>query len=89
MARYLVEMQHAKEQCQNTMDYVADKGPELLEKVWWSCPSGEHNAWVFVAANDTNQAIDLVVPKEIKDSAKAHEISQLNQDAIREMHKAA
>lgn len=89
MARYLVEMPHTKEQCQNTMDTVADKGPDLLEKVWWSCPAGEHNAWVFVGADTAQRAVDLVAPEDVKDTAKAHDITQMTKDDIRQMHKAA
>lgn len=89
MAKFLVEMQHEKKECQQTMEVVSGQGPDLLDKVWWSCPSGEHNAWVFVAAATPEDAVNLVAPDNIKNKAKAHEISQLATEDIKEMHKAA
>lgn len=85
MPQYLIESPHSKEECLKALDAVSEKEPQLLEKSWFGCKSGEHVEWATVEAGSAEEAKSML-PDFLRDKARVVEVGQVTPEQIREYH---
>ena len=87
MTRYLIEAPHTKEECLRNLDQTLAKGPDILEKFYFGCHSGEHTAWAIVDAENRSDAEKLLSDVVIRRRARIVEVGKSTPQEIRAMHE--
>ncbi len=86
MSEYLVISPHTVEECMTAMDEVAGLGKDVLAKYDWGCMSGDHTAYIKVQAKNETEALK-VVPKSIRNKARAIKVVKFTPEQIEMAHK--
>ena len=83
MARFLIEVPHAKEllACAKVVQVFLNTGSHFLTHADWGCADGVHSAWFTVEA-DSKEEARLVVPPAFRGDAK---IVSLNKFTVEEI----
>jgi hypothetical protein len=87
MARYLVELPHTKEDCLEALDSVVAFSNSLMDRIDWGCGGDVHTGWLMIEAQDANAA-KMMVPTNIRDSAKAVPLNKFSAEQVRSFHAA-
>lgn len=85
MARYLVEETHTKEECLRSLDALAGKGPEVLDRFQFACESGDHRSFATIDAGSESE-VRRMIPSELS-NVKIVPLKKYNVDQIRSFHK--
>jgi hypothetical protein len=82
--KYMVQFKHNPEDCLNTLNRINDKDAKLLDKIEWSCISGDHTGYMVVNASSEQEAL-RGIPDYL--NAKAYKIAMFTPKKIEELHK--
>ena len=88
MARFLIKSHHTPEQCVASLDEVAEKNPELLNKFDWGCKAGDHTGYVTIEKNSESEARD-VLPSRLRDSSEVVKLNKFTMEDIKSFHEYA
>ena len=87
MARYLVELPHTKEDCLQALDSVVAFSNSLMDRIDWGCGGDVHTGWLMIEAQDANAA-KMMVPTNIRDTAKAVPLNKFSAEQVLSFHEA-
>ena len=87
MARYLVELPHTKEDCLQALDSVVAFSNSLMDRIDWGCGGDVHTGWLMIEAQDANAA-KMMVPTNIRDTAKAVSLNKFTTEQVLSSHEA-
>ncbi len=87
MAQYLVKLPHDDAECLKALDEIAEKGSELLPKVYWGCMAGDHTGYAIVDAKSESAAKQMIVDPTIRSNASVTEVKKLTTKEISSFHK--
>ena len=87
MARYLVELPHTKEDCLQALDSVVAFSNSLMDRIDWGCGGDVHTGWLLIEAQDANAA-KMMVPTNIRDTAKAVPLNKFSAEQVQSFHAA-
>lgn len=87
MAFFMVEIPHTIEECILRIEQMAVNSSDLLEKTEWGCLSGEHTSWTLMEA-ESEAIARTVLPEDMRDTARIHEVNRLTLDYMRSRHSA-
>jgi hypothetical protein len=85
-ATYLIETKHTQEECLAALDAINEKDKNLLTKLNWGCPEGNHTGYMMVEAKSENEAVEDL-PAELKEDMKVYKLVQVTPKQIEEYHK--
>ena len=85
MARFLIEVPHAREAvaCARVVETFLRTGSHFLTRADWGCMDGEHKAWIIVDV-DTKDEARGIVPADFRSQAK---IVQLNAFTLQQVEE--
>ncbi len=83
---YFLQGEHTPEQCLNALDKLADKAPQTLESMSFSCMSGEHKAYGFVEASSESDALGRI-PADLRGGTRAIKVDRFTPEQIRAFHQ--
>jgi len=84
MNSYLVESQHAPEDCRHVVDQFIIHGH--INNFDWGCVAGVHTAWAMIEAEDESQAL-LTVPVRLRSKARAVRLNKFTPQTVEEQHQ--
>ena len=87
MARYLVELPHTKEDCLEALDSVVAHSQSLMDRIDWGCGEDTHTGWLVIEAQDANAA-KMMVPSNIRDTARAVQLNKFTNEQVKSFHEA-
>ena len=87
MARYLVELPHTKEDCLEALDSVVAYSDSLMQRIDWGCGEDIHTGWLIIEAQDAHAA-KMMVPTNIRDTAKAIQLVKFTPEQVKSFHEA-
>jgi hypothetical protein len=82
---YVIESRHTEAECLNALDRIVAENPQLLDKCYMACMSGNHTGWATVEAEDETKARNML-PSNLRGSAKITEVSRFTPEQIRSFH---
>ncbi len=93
MPRFMVESSHEPEPssepgppvCLRALDAAVAQGSHYITNAWFGCESGIHKAWVFIDAEDNEEA-RRAVPAPARAMAVIVQVRQYTPDEIRNLH---
>ncbi len=74
MAQYLIKLPHTDTECLKALDEIAEKGSQLLPKVYWGCMAGDHTGYAIVDAKSESAAKEMVGSPTIRAKANVVEV---------------
>ena len=83
---YLIESKHTEAECLNALDKIVEETPQLLDKCYMACMSGNHTGWATVEAEDESKARNML-PTNLRGNARVTEVSKFTRDQIRSFHQ--
>ena len=84
MDRYLVETNHAREDCLHILDQFVAYGH--ITHFEWGCESGVCTGWAILEAENEEQAL-LSVPALLRNKSRAVKLSQFTPELIQHFHE--
>jgi hypothetical protein len=88
MSIYLVKTPHRMENCLQTLDSLAAKGQQTLEKFVFACNDGDHTGYAIVETDTRNEAFNLV-PDFLRSEAKVWQVDRFTPNLINLFHAKA
>jgi hypothetical protein len=85
MPLFEIESPHTKEEHAALLHELQPQ-KEVLNKVVWGCPSGNHTTWAVVEAQNENAARDFV-PKLVRSKAKVTQVEKFTAESIKDLLK--
>ena len=82
---YLIESKHTEAECLNVLD-ILEQNPQLLDRCYMACMSGNHTGWATVEADDESKARNML-PTDLRVNAKVTEVSKFTPEQIRSFHQ--
>lgn len=86
MAKYVIESPHTPEECLKALNEILEKGPEILDKFVWGCAHGEHKGWVYIEAENKDDAC-AIIPEFLQEKAKVTEVGKFTPEQIKSFHE--
>ena len=85
MARFLVHVPHAPEDCVKALDSVLGHSDALLSRFDWGCKDDEHVGWTVMEALDGATAL-MMLPSHIRDEARATRLTKFTVEEVKAFH---
>jgi len=90
MARYLLEVEHDKEEraCLKAVEVFLTSGSHFLTNADFGCEDGEHKAWIIADAENKDEARFLLPPafRRIAKIVKLSKFTLEQIDTLKQMH---
>ena len=83
---YLIESKHTEAECLNALDRIVEENPQLLDKCYMACATGNHTGWATVEAEDESKARNML-PTNLRGNAVIIEVSKFTPEQIRAFHQ--
>jgi len=87
MAKFMIEMPHNSDQCQEVLGEMATEVAPLLKEAWWGCMDGNHTGWVTVDASSKDEAL-MKIPEQRRGEVKVTEVKQFSAEDLKMSHAA-
>ncbi len=87
MAQYLIKLPHDDAECMKALDKMAEKGSQLLPKVYWGCMAGDHTGYAIVDAKSESAAKEMIVDPTIRSHASVTEVKKFSTKDIASFHQ--
>jgi hypothetical protein len=88
MPEYMIEIEHAPEECTQALKEMMDYDEDLIEMFIWGCRSGIHKGWALVEADNIDD-VKGVMPPSVKDKVRVTEVARFAADELRRQHEQA
>ena len=96
MPRFMIESSHESEApseplsmaCVRAVDAAAAQGSHYLTRVQFGCEDGVHKSWIFIDAEDKEDARRMV-PPVARETAVIVRVRQYTPDELRSAHAPA
>ncbi len=86
MAQYLIKLPHTEAECMKALDEIAEKGSQLLPKVYWGCSAGDHTGYAIVDAKSASAAKEMIAPT-VRAKSSVIEVKKHTAAEIASFHK--
>ncbi len=87
MAQYLIKLPHTEAECLKALDEIAEKGSQLLPKIYWGCSAGDHTGYAIVDAKSASAAKEMVGAPTVRAKASVIEVKKHTVEEIASFHK--
>lgn len=84
---YLIEGEHTKEECLRSLDELSETSPQLLDKSYLGCMSGEHKSYAFVEASSESEIHDMI-PAGLRGKTRVVKVDRFTPEQIRSFHQS-
>ncbi len=82
---YLVEQEHTSEQCMKALDQFEQSSPEMLDRCYFGCGSGDHTAFCFVESTAKSEA-EKFCSSDFGGDCRVIPVEQYSAEKIRSFH---
>ena len=84
---YLIEQEHTKDECLNSLDEIALRSPQLLDSCYFTCSTGQHHGFCFVEASAESEARDMI-PTQLRSKSRVVPVDKYSPEQIRSFHQS-
>lgn len=85
---YRIEVPHNEAECLRALAEQLKKGPDILDKFYYGCHSGDHTGYAIIDV-DSEEEARRMVPNFLLDKALITEVKKFTPEMVREYHKKA
>lgn len=87
MTEYLIKLPHTAAECLKALDEIAERGSELLPKVYWGCDAGDHTGYAIVDASSEGAAKEMIGAPTARAKASVIKVKKHTPEEIASFHK--